>query len=259
MMRGLAALLALLLASNAPPPAVTGSTISAMSPDGPILVDLFLPAGKAKGGVVLLHGTHGFAKEYLALGQSLAKSGYAVAVPCWFSPGRGAGLSRITPLECPPATPGLIAGDSAQAAARIDAVLDAAVAVTGVCRSAFALFGQSRGAVAALFYAQSSRRPAGLILNSSAYPPELFPHAGSPVSPLFVIHGARDAPDDGGSAMTSITRAEAFVTAMKGQKRSVQYKRFELGGHSSLFTSASQRRETLRLAIRFLDTHRVPC
>src|SRR4029453_3515592 len=41
--------------------------------------------------VVVLHGTHGFAREYVQWAQDLARGGLLAVAACWFSGGSGSG------------------------------------------------------------------------------------------------------------------------------------------------------------------------
>jgi dienelactone hydrolase len=51
--------------------------------------------------IVLLHGTHGFAHEYIRLAQELAQEGLIAVAACWFSGGSGMGTRFVTPIESP--------------------------------------------------------------------------------------------------------------------------------------------------------------
>src|SRR5262249_20872183 len=54
--------------------------------------------------LVILHGTHGFAREYVRLAQDLSREGGVVAVAgCWFKGGQGKGSKFVTPIERPDA------------------------------------------------------------------------------------------------------------------------------------------------------------
>src|SRR5262245_36663336 len=56
--------------------------------------------------VILLHGTHGFAHEYVRLAQDLANGGDVLAVAaCWFRGSAGSGTRFITPIACPDGPP----------------------------------------------------------------------------------------------------------------------------------------------------------
>src|SRR5713101_5737284 len=41
--------------------------------------------------VILLHGSHGFARQYVQLAQDLARGGLLAVAACWFSGGGGPG------------------------------------------------------------------------------------------------------------------------------------------------------------------------
>jgi len=55
--------------------------------------------------VLLLHGSHGFAQEYVRLAQDLARAGLLSVAACWFREGGGTGIRFITPIVCPEAPP----------------------------------------------------------------------------------------------------------------------------------------------------------
>src|SRR6188508_1704256 len=55
--------------------------------------------------VLLLHGSHGFAMEYVRLAQDLASSGLLSVAACWFREGGGAGTRFISPIVWPSAPP----------------------------------------------------------------------------------------------------------------------------------------------------------
>jgi len=56
--------------------------------------------------VVLLHGTHGFARQYVEWDNDLARGGFVAMVGCWFSGGGGAGANEVAPpIPCPEVPP----------------------------------------------------------------------------------------------------------------------------------------------------------
>ena len=55
--------------------------------------------------IVLLHGSHGFAHEYVRLAQDLADGGVLAVAACWFRGSAGSGTRFITPISCPEAPP----------------------------------------------------------------------------------------------------------------------------------------------------------
>src|SRR5690349_17161188 len=55
--------------------------------------------------VLLLHGSHGFAEEYVGLAQELATRGLLGIAACWFREGVGDGRRFIAPIDWPHAPP----------------------------------------------------------------------------------------------------------------------------------------------------------
>ena len=70
-----------------PGPAVVLAAVARPSGAGPFPV------------VILLHGTHGFAREYVQLAQALSRGGLLAIAPCWFEGGGGwgRGSSLLSP------------------------------------------------------------------------------------------------------------------------------------------------------------------
>jgi len=96
--------------------------------------------------LVILHGTHGFAREYVGLARDLAREAGVVAIAaCWFAGRRGAGVELVTPIECPEAPPMPSTGMTPEALDVVDAVVNAARALPGVRADRVALLGHSRG------------------------------------------------------------------------------------------------------------------
>ena len=62
--------------------------------------------------VVLLHGTHGFARQYVQWAQDLARGGFLAVAGCWFSGGSGAGSTAVTSADS-------VSGDTAPEARRV--------------------------------------------------------------------------------------------------------------------------------------------
>ena len=133
--------------------------------------------------LVILHGTHGFAEEYVQLARDIGRNGVLGVALCWFGGRKGIGVRFITPIECPDAPPrvDLEGSDRFRLARRsIDALLDTLRARPDVQTNSIALFGHSRGGGAALDYLLS--RPGKVkaaILNSAGYPAELTERASA--------------------------------------------------------------------------------
>lgn len=69
---------------------------------GVMLAAIALPAGEGPfPAVLLLHGTHGFAPQYVRLGEELSRGGLLVVTACWFSGGSGEGSRFVPPIACP--------------------------------------------------------------------------------------------------------------------------------------------------------------
>lgn len=68
---------------------------------GVMLVAIARPSGAGPFPVVIImHGTHGFAREYVQLARALAKEGVLGVAACWFSGGGGSGARFVTPIPC---------------------------------------------------------------------------------------------------------------------------------------------------------------
>lgn len=241
-------------------PVPTGGTLSAA---------VARPAGAGPHPVlIILHGTHGFAHEYVALARDLAREAGVVAVAaCWFAGRRGAGVQFVTPIECPEAPPMPVTGMTPEALAVVGALVDAVRTLPGVQADRVALLGHSRGAVATLYYAlerggtspQAAHAvgPAlrAVVLNSGAYPPELVARAGELSVPTLLLHGTADSPAEGGSDMTAVGRARAFAAALAAAGRVSEVEYFEGAGHNALVADEAQRARSVRRMVDFLRRH----
>ncbi len=209
--------------------------------------------------LVVLHGTHGFAREYVTLARDLARATGAVAVAaCWFAGRRGAGTQFVTPIECPEAPPMPATGMTPEALAVVGGLVEAARSLRGVRADRVALVGHSRGAVAVLNYALERGASQGLravVLNSGAYPPELVARVGMLGVPTLILHGTADSPAGGGSEMTAIGRARVFEAALAEAIKVHEVEYFEGAGHEALFTNGDQRARSVRRVADFLRRH----
>ena len=78
---------------------------------GAMLAAVARPSGRGPFPVVLvLHGTHGFARQYVQLAQDLAHAGFLAVAGCWFSGGTGYGVNAVSPPIPCPETPPLATG-----------------------------------------------------------------------------------------------------------------------------------------------------
>ena len=113
--------------------------------------------------VVVLHGTHGFARQYVQWAQDLARGGFIAVSGCWFSGAEnpnnprdaarsGAGVNAVRPpIPCPDVPP-LGPGAYEEGLQYIDGLVQAARALPSARRDRIALVGHSRGGGAGLQY-----------------------------------------------------------------------------------------------------------
>lgn len=222
--------------------------------DGTVQLAVARPAKRAKGpALLILHGTHGFAENYVEIAREVARSGYIAVAACWFAPGAGPGLRFVTPKACPASAPKILRGDEPDAQQRIAAIADAVARLPGVDNGRVVVMGHSRGAGAAMYFMLGGGRAEGVILNSGPYPPDAIERASRMVAPVLVLHGEKDGPSDGGSEMTSPVRAHAFVSAIQNAGRPVTAEFYPRGGHNSVFIDAVQHREVVTAIVEFLD------
>ena len=115
--------------------------------------------------IVLLHGTHGFAHEYVRLAQDLASGGDVLAVAaCWFRGSAGSGTRFITPIACPDAPP-LSPPASPESLQALTALIQAVRTLPSADPGRFCLFGLSRDAAQFMIYIVSAGDVRAAILN----------------------------------------------------------------------------------------------
>jgi dienelactone hydrolase len=205
--------------------------------------------------VVVLHGTHGFARQYVEWAGDLARAGFIAVAPCWFSGGGGAGADAVSsPIPCPEIPP-LGSGEYPQAVRLVDAVVQAARALPNARRDRLALVGHSRGGGAIQQYLLAGGQVNAAVLHSSGYALRPGGHADAFRVPLLIMHGTADGPADGGGPNTRIELAREFEAALRKSDQPVETAYTEGGGHSTFFTSAAQRDAELKRMIEFLRRH----
>jgi len=207
--------------------------------------------------VILLHGTHGFAQEYINIARRLADSGIVGIAACWFAGRKGAGERFITPInfdDAPPLVdaPGLDRFRVARYS--IDTLLFEIRKLAQIEKNRVALFGHSRGGGAALDYAVTHPdKVQAIVLNSAGYPSEVIQRSTALDVPILIIHGTADNPEDGGSLFTNIAMARQFEAALRAAKKDVEAKYYEGSGHNELFRNSTQFNDTVKQIIQFLQ------
>ena len=225
------------------------------APGGTLTAAVARPPGEGPFPVlVILHGTHGFARQYVRLAQDLARESEVVAVAgCWFKGGEGAGRSFVTPIDCPDAPP-MSAHWSPEALGSVTALIAASADLPGVRGDRLALFGHSRGGGAALHYVVEKGGVQAAVLNSTGYPMEVRARAPAVSAPLLLLHGTADGATDGGGggAATAFDNAQKFEAALREAGKPVEKKYFDGARHNGLFADAKQYDETVRIVAAFL-------
>jgi dienelactone hydrolase len=227
--------------------------VSVSAPDlGTMLAAIATPAGRPPfPSVLLLHGTHGFAREYVELAVELSRGGVLAVAACWFSGGGGEGTRFITSIACPDAPPLIPAGtDSARRI--VDVLVQAVRHLPDARADHAALFGHSRGGGAALNYALTGGAVSALVLDSTGYPAELLQQVPPLHAPVLILHGLRDSPADGGSAVTDPKMARSFEAALRNAGKTVEAKFYSAGTHNGIFASRAQRTDELQRIGAFL-------
>ena len=81
--------------------------------------------------VLVLHGTHGFARQYVEWASDLARAGFIAVAACWFSGGGGAEAYAVSaPIPCPEVPP-LAPAEYPEAVRLVDALVQATRTLPG--------------------------------------------------------------------------------------------------------------------------------
>jgi len=197
--------------------------------------------------VVLLHGTHGFAGEYVRLAEDLAAGGVMAVAACWFRE-HGHKQPFITPIDCPHAPP-MPDPLSAEAVRIVDTLVQAARTLPDARPDRIALFGHSRGGGAVLGYVLRVGNVQAAVLNSAPYPAR----ASADIKvPILILHGTNDNPADGGGPGTNIDRVREFEAKVRAAGKPVEAVYYDGGRHNDIFLSSTQHRDEVRQILEFL-------
>jgi dienelactone hydrolase len=230
--------------------------IKVVVPDyGTMLAAVAKPSGVGPfPAVIVLHGSHGFGREYVQLAQALSRGGLLTVAACWFS-GRVGGIGSITPIDWP-GLPSRPEPGSDAALPAIDALVEAVSALPGARPDRIGVFGHSRGGGMALSYVMSPRKVRSAVLHSTGYPGGEWSERASAVStPILILHGTADSPADGGSPVTAVQNARDFEAALRRLKKPVETQYYEGGSHNSIFTNSTQFDKEVSLATAFFLRH----
>ena len=198
--------------------------------------------------VVLLHGSHGFAQEYVRLAQDLAGGGVLAVAACWFQGSAGSGVRFVTPIDRPEAPP-LTNASSPEAMQTLDALVRAARTLPGARPDRIGLFGHSRGGGPILNYVLRAGNAQAAVLNSAGYPDSLSTQV---TAPILILHGTADSPADGGVAVTNVQMARDFEAKLRSAGKPVEATYYEGGRHNDIFSSPTQYRDEVQRMLAFL-------
>lgn len=201
--------------------------------------------------VLVLHGTHGFAREYVQFAEALAREGRLAVAACWFNGGSGHGTRFVTPIACPEA-PAMSMASSDLASTTLDALVRAVRALPDAKPEPVALFGHSRGGGAALNYVLKGGEARALALECAGYPAEVTARAALVDVPVLILHGALNGTEDGGSPVTTVEMAQAFESAMRSAGKRVTAMYYKGSGHSGMFTNPEQFNDEARRVAAFV-------
>jgi alpha-beta hydrolase superfamily lysophospholipase len=201
--------------------------------------------------VLLLHGTHGFARQYVEWAVDLARGGFIAVAACWFSGGGGAGANEVTPPIPCPETPPLQSGSYPEAVQFVDALAQATRTLPGARADRLALVGHSRGAGATQQYLLAGGNAQAAVLHSSGYALRPWNRAAEFNLPILIMHGTADRFGEN----TEVGLAREFESGLRAKKKPVETAYCEGCGHNTFFTNATQRDDELKTMIEFLRRH----
>lgn len=198
--------------------------------------------------VLVLHGTHGFARQYVEWAGDLARAGFIAVAACWFSGGGGGDANSVTPpIPCPDIPP-LGPGDYPEAVRLVDALVQATRTLPGTRGDRLALVGHSRGGGATMQYLLAGGNVRAAVLHSSGYGLRPWNRAAEFRAPILIMHGTADR----FSGNTQFAFAREFEMGLRANTKPVEAAYCEGCGHNTFFTNSKQREEELKKMIAFL-------
>ena len=201
--------------------------------------------------VLVLHGTHGFARQYVEWANDLARGGFIAVAGCWFSGGGGAGANDVTPpIPCPEIPP-LRSGEYPEAVQFVDALVQATRALPGVRADRLALVGHSRGAGATQQYLLAKGNVQAAVLHSSGYALRPWRRSAEFNVPILIMHGTADIMAE----TTQFRLAREFEMALRANNKPVETAYCEGCGHNTFFTDPARRDDQLEKMTEFLRRH----
>ena len=238
------------LSPASPPPGSEGlgaAWYTVATPEGrTLLVAVYDPRpspDQAVPAILVLHGTHGFAQQYVQIAHDLSQqTGYVVAAGCWFDgAGQDADTSDITPIRCPGGPEFVGATQGAWPAVR--ALTQAVRQHAGAAQ--LGIFGHARGAEVALQLA-SSTDPSGagiqaIVSSSGTYTsvprspdydnPTPMSLAESLTAPVLILHGQAD-------TQVRFSNAAIYFSRLQSLGKPAQCVVYPRMGHDAILQAA---------------------
>jgi dienelactone hydrolase len=200
--------------------------------------------------VLVLHGTHGFARQYVEWATDLARAGFIAVAACWFSGGGGDTNAVTPPIPCPDIPP-LGPGEYPEAAQLVDALVQATRALPGTRGDRLALIGHSRGGGATQQYLLADGNVQAAVLHSSGYGLKPWNRAADFKVPILIMHGTADSYSEN----TKVDFARQFEAGLRANMKPVETAYCDGCGHNTFFTNSTQRDDEMKRMVEFLRRH----
>ena len=201
--------------------------------------------------VLVLHGTHGFARQYVEWANDLARGGFIAVAACWFSGGGGAGANEVTPpIPCPEIPP-LGSGEYPAAVQIVDALVQATARCPARAPIGSRSSGTPGGAGATQQYLLARGNVQASVLHSSGYALRPWNRAAEFNVPILIMHGTADSFGEN----TQFGFARDFEIALRANKKPVETAYCEGCGHNTFFSNLAQRDDELKRMTEFLRRH----
>lgn len=188
----------------------------------------------ARHAILLIHGSDGLNRDYMALAREFRAANFDVAIGCWAYAGKPATVDDPL-IQCPlgPSPPGV----SAPAVDEVDRLVTATRQALGTPPASLTVIGFSRGGGVAFLRNSLGRTEAtvsisGMLTGQSAWgnlPGEvdITTQAATFAAPALIIHGEAD-------GLIPLEQATAMATALSSAGKTVATKYYPGAGHGLL-------------------------
>jgi dienelactone hydrolase len=199
--------------------------------------------------VVILHGSDGLTKQYMAVAEHVARAGFLVVIGCWQAGQAGTAGNKL----CSDATP--------QSAWVSDPAGNSGKELIALARSLpnakpdrVAIYGLSRGGHAALWAASTGANVQAVVVDAAGHAPVISPAPPTTLSvvaglnaPVLLMHGTSD-------ALVPVQQSREYEAAARVAGKQVEVAYFAGAGHMVSLVPEFQAEARSR-AIAFLRKH----